>query len=340
MLDFSPYIDLALVWAILIGVAVFLYILLDGFGLGCGLLFPFAPSDSCRNRIMNSIAPFWDANETWLILGAGGLLEAFPVAFGILMPALYLPVILLVVGLIFRGVAFEFRFKSSDKERWLWDCAFHGGSLIATLMQGIILGSFVTGFQVQDGKFSGGPVDWASGFSLLNALTFLFGYALLGATWLVMKTDGPTQVWARQAARYTIIYLGFCVLAIAASMPYVNPTLLDLWKSGPRHFAMPLLAILGILVLTLLWRALRNTKRDALPFFLSIGLFFLGFLCFGLSFFPWVVPYQLTIWEAAAAPSSLSLVLVGVLVFLPVVLAYTTYSYYLFRGKSSDESSY
>lgn len=223
MIDFSPWLDLPLIWGFLLATAVFLYVVLDGFDLGCGILFPFAPSDKCRSRMMNSIAPFWDGNETWLVLGGGGLLVAFPVAYAILLPALYLPIMLMLMGLIFRGVAFEFRFKADERDRKLWDIAFHAGSLLATFMQGVVLGNIVQGVAVEGRHFAGGPLDWANGFAIVTGISLVFGYALLGATWLVMKTENDTQAWARNAAKYV---LGFVVIAmgvVSIAMPFVDP---------------------------------------------------------------------------------------------------------------------
>ena len=200
MLDFSAYIDLPLVWGFIIATAVFLYAALDGFDLGCGIIFPFAPSDKCRDSIMNSIAPFWDGNETWLVLGGGGLFASFPLAYSILMPAFYIPIMLMLLGLIFRGVAFEFRFKADESHKKIWDIAFHGGSVLAAFMQGIILGNFVQGVEVDGRNFAGGALDWANGFSIIAGLGVIFAYALLGSTWIIMKTNGITQEWARKVA--------------------------------------------------------------------------------------------------------------------------------------------
>ena len=235
MFSFESYLDLPLIWLGLIGTAIFLYVLLDGFDLGIGVLFPFAPTDQCRDRMMNSIAPFWDANETWLVLGGGGLFAAFPLAYAILMPALYIPVIFMLLGLIFRGVAFEFRFKATRSRR-LWDYSFHFGSLLAALMQGMILGAFVRGFQVQGRSFAGGSFDWLNAYSVMTGIALVFGYALLGATWLVMKTDGVTQEWARRSASYVLAYVGLFLVIVSISMPMMNADVKNLWFSMPMFF--------------------------------------------------------------------------------------------------------
>lgn len=339
MIDFSAWLDLPLIWALLIATAVFLYVLLDGFDLGCGILFLFAPTEKCRNRIMNSIAPFWDGNETWLVLGGGGLFAVFPLAYSVLMPALYLPIIIMLLGLIFRGVAFEFRFKASRRDRRIWDVAFHAGSLTAGFMQGVILGNFVQGFEVTGRSFSGGPLDWVNGFSIFTGLALVFGYSLLGATWLIMKTEDTTQKWARYVARYVIFYVATFMGIVSLTMPFIDERITKLWFSLPNFYYLlpiPLLTIFGFIAL---WRDL-NSHREARPFFLTFFLFFLGYLGLGISLFPWLVPFELTIWQAAAASTSQSILLIGTVILLPIILIYTGYCYYVFRGKSDYESIY
>lgn len=337
MFDFSSWIDLPFVWGGIIAVAIFMYVFLDGFDLGCGILFPFAPSDDCRNKMMNSIAPFWDGNETWLVMGGGGLFAAFPAAYSILMPAFYIPIIMMLLGLVFRGVAFEFRFKTNGKDRKLWDAAFHGGSLIATFMQGVILGNFVQGVQVTGRAFSGEPLDWANGFSIFTGIALVFGYALLGATWLILKTSGETQTWARKAAKYSLIFVAAGKFVVSVSMPFVDPQVTEFWFKHMLHLLPLPLITLG--AYWLLWRDL-HTRRELRPFKLTIFIFLLGYIGLGLSIYPWIVPFKLTIWQAAAAPHSLSLLLVGTAIFLPIILGYTGYSYYIFRGKASDKPHY
>ncbi|MBN8522452.1 MAG: cytochrome d ubiquinol oxidase subunit II [Rickettsiales bacterium] len=339
MLDFSSWLDLPLIWGFLIATAVFLYALLDGFDLGCGILFLFAPSDKCRDRIMNSIAPFWDGNETWLILGGGGIFAAFPVAYAILMPALYLPVIFMLLGLIFRGVAFEFRFKSSEEHRKIWDVAFHAGSLLAAFMQGVILGNFVQGIEVNGRSFAGGPLDWANGFSIVTGIALIFGYALLGATWLIMKTEDITQSWARGIAAYVLVYVGLAMAIVSISMPFIDNRIIKLWFSLPNFFYLLPIPLFTALSFILLWKDLKSSN-EVRPFFLTIVLFFLGYVGIGISLYPWIVPFKFTIWEAAAVATSQSLLLVGVIIFLPIILTYTAYSYYVFRGKTSHERLY
>jgi cytochrome d ubiquinol oxidase subunit II len=338
MFSFESFLDLPLIWFCLIGTAIFLYVLLDGFDLGVGVLFPFAPTDQCRDRMMNSIEPFWDANETWLVLGGGGLFAAFPLAYAILMPALYMPVIFMLLGLIFRGVAFEFRFKAT-KSRPLWDYSFHFGSLVAAFMQGMILGAFVRGFEVNGRAFAGGSFDWLNAYSVMTGMALVFGYALLGATWLVMKTDGVTQEWARKSASYVLAYVGFFLVVVSISMPMMNSDVKTLWFSLPNFFYLLPVPLVTAGLFFVMWRDL-HSANDYRPFFLSLGVFLLGYIGLGISLWPWLVPFTVTFRQAAAAGPSQSLLLVGTVIMLPVVLTYTAYCYYLFRGKASHESAY
>lgn len=340
MLDFSSWLDLPLIWGLLIATAVFLYVILDGFDLGVGILFPFAPSNDCRSRMMNSIAPFWDGNETWLVLGGGGLFAAFPVAYAIIMPALYMPVIVMLLGLIFRGVAFEFRFKSDEHSRWIWDASFHFGSLIAALMQGIILGNFVQGFDVEGRSYAGGALDWANGFSLLTGVALVFGYALLGATWTIMKTDEITQKWARMAAKYVLIFVAAFMGLVCICMPFIDQRIFNVWFSFPNILFLSPIPLLTLACFLLLIKDLQNERREYRPFLLSLGLFLLGYIGFAVGMYPWVVPFSFTIWEAAAVSTSQSILLIGTAIFLPMILCYTAYCFYTFRGKSDAKAMY
>jgi cytochrome d ubiquinol oxidase subunit II len=337
--SFENFLDLPLIWYGLIGTAIFLYVLLDGFDLGVGVLFPFAPSDNCRDRMMNSIAPFWDGNETWLVLGGGGLFAAFPLAYAILMPAFYIPVILMLLGLIFRGVAFEFRFKATGQSRRIWDYAFHFGSLGAAFMQGMILGAFVQGVEVQGRGFDGGPLDWLNAYSVMTGAAVVFGYSLLGATWLVMKTDGVTQDWARKCASYVLGYVGVFLGIVSLSMPMMNADVKALWFSLPNFFYLLPVPLLTASLFVMIWRDLHR-GREVRPFLLSIGVFLMGYIGLGVSLWPWLVPFEITFRQAAAASTSQSLLLVGTAIMLPLVLTYTAFCYYLFRGKASHESAY
>jgi cytochrome d ubiquinol oxidase subunit II len=336
MFSFESFLNLPLIWYVLIGTAIFLYVLLDGFDLGVGILFPFAPTEECRNRMMNSIAPFWDGNETWLVLGGGGLFAAFPLAYAILMPAFYIPIIIMLLGLIFRGVAFEFRFKAEGKSRRIWDYAFHFGSLVATFMQGMVLGTFVNGIAVDGRSFSGGPFDWLNAFSVMTGVALVTGYALLGATWVIMKADGETQEWARGCAKYVMLYVAVFMGLVSLTMPLMNSDIRELWFSLPNFYFLQPMPILSVVFFILLWRDLRS-EREFRPFFLTLGIFFMNYIGIGVSTWPWLVPFELTLWDVAAAPESQSLLLVGTIFLLPCVLAYTGYCFYVFRGKASHE---
>ena len=338
MFSFEGFVDLPLIWYGLITTAIFLYVILDGFDLGVGILFPFAPSNKCRDRMMNSIAPFWDGNETWLVLGGGGLFAAFPLAYAVLMPALYLPIILMLLGLVFRGVAFEFRFKAVTSKR-IWDLAFHFGSLVATFSQGMVLGAFVQGIAVQGRNFDGGALDWLTPFSFLTGLALVCGYALLGATWLVMKTEDDTQVWARRTATIVLVFVGVFMAFVSLSMPVMKASIRELWFSWPNILLLSPMPLLSAGMLVCLWRDLRS-RREFRPFLLSLGLFLMNYIGLGISTWPWLVPFEITFRQAAAAPESQSLLLVGTAVMLPLILAYVGYCYYIFRGKSSHEATY
>ena len=339
MFNFGDVLDLPLIWYVLIATAIFLYVLLDGFDLGMGILFPFAPTDRCRDLMMNSVAPFWDGNETWLVLGGGGLFAAFPLAYALLMPAFYIPIILMLLGLIFRGVAFEFRFKSEGRTRRIWDYAFHFGSLVATFMQGMVLGTFVHGIEVQGRSFAGGPLDWLDAFSVMTGVALVCGYALLGAGWIIMKTEGETQAWARKSARYMLIWVGLFIGLVSLSMPMMNADVKQLWFSLPNFYYLLPMPGLTLVFFILLWRQLRRESEFS-PFFLTLGIFLLSYIGLGISTYPWLVPFKVSLWQAAAAPQSQSLLLVGTVVLLPVILAYTGYCFYVFRGKASHEAHY
>jgi cytochrome d ubiquinol oxidase subunit II len=336
MFDFGPYIDLPFIWAGIIGFAIFVYIILDGFDLGTGILFPFAPSDECRNKMIMSIAPFWDGNETWLVLGGGGLFAAFPYAYSIVMPGFYMPIIIMLLALIFRGVSFEFMFKTSGHMKKFWGYAFHFGSLAATFCQGMILGGFIEGISMVNGKSSGVPYDWFSAFSLFCGIAITFSYALIGSTWLIMKTADITHDWAKKVTFYISIYVFLFTGAISLFSPLLNEYIYNRWFTSTNLLLigwLPLLVIFGFIYL---YRTLYNLteKNDHYPFFITIGIFTL--CCIGLAFsiWPYIVPYQITIWQGAASSRSLSLLLVGAVLVVPMILFYTAYTYYVFRGKT------
>ena len=328
-------IFLPLVWASILALAVFLYVLLGGYDLGLGVLFPIAPSDRDRDAMMASVAPFWDGNETWLVLGGGGLLAAFPLAYAAMLPALYIPIFLMLMGLILRGVAFEFRFKSTTY-RWGWDLAFAGGSIVAALMQGVIIGAFVRGFTVENNQFAGGPFDWLTPFSVVTAVAVLSGYVLLSAGWLIMKADEALREWAYGIARYALIAVAVFIIAFSVWTPLLHPEIADRWFS-PGNMVMfspvPLLTAAAVIGL---WRGIAKRQRFA-PFLWGILIFMLCYTGLAISLFPYIIPPDITIWEAAAAPNSQLFMLYGAIPLLPIILGYTAYSYYvLWDAPSSD----
>jgi cytochrome d ubiquinol oxidase subunit II len=339
MFSFESFLDLPLIWFGLIILAVFMYVILDGFDLGVGILFPFAPSEDCRDRMMNSIAPFWDGNETWLVLGGGGLFAAFPLAYAVLMPALYIPVIVMLLGLTFRGVAFEFRFKAEGTTRKLWGWAFNVGSLVAAFCQGMFLGGFIQGITVQGRSFAGSGFEWLSPFSIMTGLGLVCGYGLLGAAWLVMKTEDDTQRWARRSAKVFLVFVAAFMILVSLGTPLINEGIKNFWLSWPNILFLSPLPLLSFVMLVLLWLDLRH-QREYRPFFLSQGLFLMNYIGLAVSLWPWLVPYAITFRQAAASPQSLSLLLIGAAICLPVILAYAAYSYYVFRGKTSHEGFY
>ena len=329
---------LPVIWAALIGTAVALYVILDGFDLGVGILFPFAKNDRERDQMVSSIAPFWDGNETWLVLGGGGLWVAFPRAYAVVMPALYLPVIVMLLGLIFRGVAFEFRTVAETSKKY-WNAAFAGGSTVAALMQGLILGGLVQGIKVENGEFAGGAFDFATPFALLCALGVTAGYALLGATWLVMKTEGPVADRARAHAKWLLLgVLGFMGI-VSLWTPLAIPRIAERWFSTPNIFFLWPVPVVTALVALMTWRWL-DAGREIPPFLATIVLFMLGYLGLAISTFPYLVPPSLTVWQTAAAPASQVFMLIGTVALLPIVLGYVVFVYWLFRGKVREGEGY
>ncbi len=335
----SAYVlDLAPIWAAILGVGVFLYVLLDGFDLGVGILYGFAPDRQSRNLVMNSIAPVWDGNETWLVLGGVALLAAFPLAFAIILPAVYFPMILMLLALVFRGVSFEFRFRDSE-HRTFWDHAFCWGSALGAFAQGVVLGAFIQGFEVEGRHFVGRSFDAFTPFSLLTGVALMFGYALLGAGWLVLKTEGPLQDMARRLGRYAFLGVLVAVVAVSLWTPFVHPAIAERWFSWPNIAWLAPVPIVTALVSFAEWRALNNGS-EAAPFLWAIALFVLSYLGLAISLFPMIVPYKYTIWQAASSESTQAFLLVGVLVLLPVILLYTAWSYWVFRGKVRADIGY
>lgn len=331
-------LDLPMIWAALIAFAVLAYVVLDGFDLGVGILFPLIRGEAHRDEAMNSVAPVWDGNETWLVLGGGGLLAVFPLAYSIIMSALYVPIIVMLLALVFRGVAFEFRWRTK-RGQFLWDWAFAFGSTLAAFAQGVTLGALVQGIPVEGRAYAGGWWDWLSAFSLLTGVALVIGYALLGATWLIWKTEGHVQRRAYDIAFWvapaTLVLIG----AVSFWTPFLNSLYAARWFNWPQVLlVVPVpLAVLGAGFLLL--KGLQK-QQELAPFLASLALFVLCFIGLGISFFPYMVPHAVTIHEAAAPDNSLAFLLVGAAVLVPVILAYTAYAYWVFRGKVKAVGGY
>ncbi|MDE1150067.1 MAG: cytochrome d ubiquinol oxidase subunit II [Azospirillaceae bacterium] len=334
----GPILDLVGVWTVILGAGVFFYVLLDGFDLGVGMLYGLNPDSRSRGIIMNSIAPIWDGNETWLILGGVALLAAFPLAFAIIIPALYFPVLLMLLALIFRGVAFEFRFK--DKEhRGFWDNAFCYGSAVATFAQGTVLGAYIQGFQVVGRQFTGGSFDWLTPFSVVTGVGLMAGYALLGAGWLILKTEGDLQVWARKQARRALVLVLVGIAIVSLWTPYALPDIAQRWFSWPNIAFLAPVPLASLVLAFATWRSL-GRDHHAWPFVFSIGLFVTAYLGLAISLWPNIVPHKYSLWDAASSESTQAFLLVGTLFLLPVILLYSGWSYWVFRGKVKADAGY
>ncbi|MDE3175508.1 MAG: cytochrome d ubiquinol oxidase subunit II [Pseudomonadota bacterium] len=327
--------DLTVVWAGVIAFAVFAYVVMDGFDLGVGVLFPFLPVGRERDMAMNSIAPVWDGNETWLVLGGGGLFAAFPLAYAVIMPAVYAPIIAMLLGLVFRGVAFEFRWRE-PRHRAAWDVAFTIGSAVAALAQGITLGALLQGVKVEGRAYAGGWWDWLTPFSLLTGVSLLIGYGALGATWLVMRAQGELQARARRYALPLGGALVVCLALVSLATPFLEARYYERWFAWPNVLVSAQVPLLVVIVSALFFLALRRGAERA-PFLLALALFLLAFIGLGISIYPDIVPDRISIWQAAAPPSSQAFMLVGASVLVPIILIYTGYAYWVFRGKVGDE---
>nr|WP_297353029.1 cytochrome d ubiquinol oxidase subunit II [uncultured Caldimonas sp.] len=333
-------VDLPLLWAVIILFGVMMYVVMDGFDLGIGILFAAVKGEGDRDVMMNTVAPVWDGNETWLVLGGAGLLVAFPMAYSVVLSALYLPLVLMLIGLIFRGVAFEFRFKASAARRHLWDKSFVLGSLVATFFQGVTLGSFIEGIQVQDGEFTGDPLHWLAPFPMFVGLGLVVAYALLGSTWLVMKTTGELQARMRRASMRLSWALVVTIVAISVWTPLAQPLIRERWFTWPNLAWFSPVPVLVLAVTVTLHRTLRRATADAWPFVLTLALIFLGYSGLGISLWPNVIPPNVSIWDAAGPDQSLGFALVGALFIIPIILTYTAWSYYVFRGKVKPGEGY
>ncbi len=325
-------IDLAVAWALIILFAIMMYVVMDGFDLGIGMLFPWYPDKNDRDVMVNTVAPVWDGNETWLVFGGAGLLAAFPLAYAVVLTALYLPLVLMLVGLIFRGVAFEFRFKTGPGKLRIWDHAFTLGSFCAAFFQGVVLGAYINGIAVRDGRFAGGAFDWFAPFPLFTGVGVVIAYMLLGSTWLLMKTEGKLHDQMRVRTRIWIWALLGIIAIISVWTPLAHPAIHARWFTLPNLFFLSPVPLLVGLVMWLLLRHLRG-GHSLSPFLLTLALVFLGYSGLGISLWPNVVPPDISLWQAAGPNQSLGFTLVGALLIIPFILMYTAFSYWVFRGK-------
>ncbi len=333
-----PTLDFVPLWTVLLALAVFYYVVFDGFDLGVGMLYGFARDPSMRATMMDSVAPVWDGNETWLVFGGLGLLTAFPLAFAIIIPAVYFPILVMLLALMFRGVAFEFRFRH-EHLRQFWDGAFCGGSIVATIAQGVVLGAFIQGFKVDGRQFGGGSFDFATPFAFVVGLALLAGYGLLGAGWLILKTEGALQDWARRAGRLCLIGVLVAILVVSVWTPLANAGIAQRWFTWPNIALLAPVPIITAAIAVLEWYVLTH-RYELVPFLGAIGLFMMSFLGIAISLWPMIVPYHYTLREAASPESTQAFLLVGTLFLLPVILMYTAWSYWVFRGKVRGDVGY
>jgi cytochrome d ubiquinol oxidase subunit II len=331
-------LDLPLIWAGIIALGVIMYVIMDGFDLGVGILFPFAATDEDRDVMMNTAAPIWDGNETWLVLGGAAMLGAFPIAYAVILSAFYLPLIVMLLALIFRGVAFEFRFKSRRNRHW-WDRAFAWGSMTATFAQGVVLGAFIHGIEVTDRAFQGHAFAWLTPFSLFCGLALLGGYAMLGAGWLIMKTTGDLQSWAYGRMRFVGLLVLAAIAIVSLWTPLIHAEIAARWFTWPNFLYLAPVPLLVILAIIRLGIAI-DRREERAPFLLTLLLFLLSYAGLAISLFPYIIPPTITIWDAASPHSSQAFMLVGTAILLPIILAYTGYNYWVFRGKVTADSGY
>ncbi|MDL2407746.1 cytochrome d ubiquinol oxidase subunit II [Rhizobium calliandrae] len=333
-------IDLPLIWAMIIAFGVMMYVIMDGFDLGIGILFPFIPDGQERDTMINTVAPVWDGNETWLVLGGAAMFAAFPLAYGLLLSALYLPLMLMLAALIWRGISFEFRFKADARRKPIWDRAFAAGSYIATFSQGVALGAFINGFKLEDTDFVGGPLDCITPFSVFTGFALMFSYGLLGSTWLVMKTDGDLQQRMKKLAQRIAIALLLIIAIVSVWTPLAHPQVAERWFSFPNILMFSPVPALVLAATILQLYMLQKEGSHAMPFCLALAIVFLGYSGLAISLWPNIVPPSISIWSAAAPTASMAFALVGTMFIIPVILVYTTWSYYVFRGKHGIEGGY
>lgn len=324
-------IDLSLIWIVIIAIGVFIYVVLDGFDLGIGILFPFIKNQQERDVMMNTVAPVWDGNETWMVLGGAGLFAAFPMVYSAVLSALYLPIILMVIALIFRGVAFEFRFKA-NRSKSLWDAAFIGGSVLSSFLQGVILGAYIQGIYIVDGRYAGGGLDWLTPFSLFTGIGVVVVYAALGCGWLIMKTDDVLQSTMYRLMPRLIIVLLLIFIAVSIYTPMAHPIIAERWFNPSQLLYFSPVPILVVVFTILTIRACQK-PQESMPFLYTLALVFLAYTGFLISIFPYVIPPSITIWDAAAPANSQLFALIGALILIPIIIIYTIMAYWVFRDK-------
>lgn len=337
-------LDLPLIWVLIIGFGLMMYVVMDGFDLGIGILFPFIKATPDRDIMVNTVAPVWDGNETWLVMGGAGLLAAFPMAYAVLLSALFIPLILMLMGLILRGVAFEFRFKADEGHRPYWDIAFAGGSYVAAFFQGAALGAFINGFVVTGPSYGGGALDWLTPFSVFTGLGVIVSYALLGSTWLTMKTEGALQGRMIAFARRIVPMLLVGIAVVSLWTPLAHHRIASRWFSVPNIFYF---APVPILVLASSFQLMRLLTGGAggkvpgpAPFLLSLFLLFMGYSGLAISLWPNIIPPGISFRDVAAPAQSQAFALVGAVIIIPIILGYTAWAYYVFRGKVTGSEGY
>lgn len=325
---------LPFIFAALLGFIILMYVILDGFDLGIGILFPFTASESERDQMMNSVAPVWDGNETWLVFGGAMLYGAFPMVYGLLLPILYMPIMLMLIALIFRGVSFEFRFKA-QRSKPIWNWSFSISSIAATFFQGVILGAFVQGFSIDETSMIINNPDWLTPFSLCTGVALICGYALLGATWMIIKSSGRLQRKMTHQAKGLLVLVSLFLMFVSIWTPLHSTEIFQRWYQFPNVLFLAPLPLTAMVAIYLTWQNL-NSGHEYKPFIYSIVIFLCSYIGIAISTYPYLIPHKISFWEAAAPDSTLKFILVGVVIMLPLLLAYTLYAYYLFRGKTGE----
>ncbi|MDP3561519.1 MAG: cytochrome d ubiquinol oxidase subunit II [Legionellaceae bacterium] len=325
---------LPFIFALILAFIIIMYVILDGFDLGIGILFPFTANEVERDKMMNSIAPIWDGNETWLVFGGAMLYGAFPQAYGLLLPILYMPLMLMLISLVFRGVSFEFRFKA-EKSKPFWNWAFAMSSIAASFFQGVVLGCFVQGFPIDDAAMKINATAWLTPFTLLTGIALTSGYGLLGATWMIMKSEGRLQRKMIHYSKGLLVLVSIFLFFVSIWTPLHSNEIFVRWYSYPNFIYLSPLPMLALIAIFLTWKNL-SKKNEVKPFLYSIVIFLCSYVGIGVSVYPYLIPHQVTLWEAAAPDTTLKFILIGVVIMLPILLGYTAYAYYLFRGKTND----